>query len=259
VIDGVAGPGFDTTAHELAFSYDGQVAVYAAVRGDEWFVVENEELHGPYPGITQPVFSPTSHDIAYGVNGPDSGYMTMNHKVYGRHHHALAPIFSSDGGRFAYWASDKASGNTFVVCDSIAGPGSYSVATPTFSAHDVLFYTSYLDSTGNRRVFYAEDRRLGEMTGIFDYRKFTTSAERGPVFGRVCTPPKFSPDGRDVAYRASQLEDHEVVVVGGVADRAYELVRPKAVEFETDGSLVYYGVEERERLYRITLRPIAAE
>lgn len=316
VIDGEPGPKFDNTAHVPVFSDDGTKVAYAGVRDGLWYVMENDREHGPYPEATQPAICPGSGDLAFGVNGEEGGYVVRDGSIVGRHYRVMDPIFSLDGRRFAYWASDKVSGTTFVVCDSVQGPGSYSVATPRFNRDNVLFYTSFLDSTGHCRVYYADDRRLGEMCGVFDHTKFTTGSggartaylwrddnqeirvvvdgreyggqtyatsvefspdgsrfsyaarveggwcpvldgRKGRVYGYMCSEPCFSPDGEHTAFVAAEKEDERRLVIDGEPGRKYWTIKPDYAEFEDDGSLVYYGIEKRKRLYRITLRPVA--
>ncbi len=231
LVDGRPGPPFDDTADIPVFSADGRHLAYVGVRGEDWFLVEDDSLHGPFPWVCDPVFSPVADDLAYCVNEEDRGWVVVDGRPLPSHHVVRKPLFSPDGRRLAYLAFEP-DGGSCVVVDSTAGPLQISASTPQFLDNGKLFYDVYLDSAGTRRAFYLEDQRLGEMDGSFAWLPFTGGG--GGVPGLWLSG---SPDGRHYAYGWRVDESEENLVVDGQPwDRWEHLFLAGPLAWSADGA-----------------------
>lgn len=266
VVDGRFGPAFDQTACAPVFSPDGEHFAYVAARGEQWYLVHDDTLHGPYDKVSDPAFSPVANDLVYCVQDGERGWVVLNHRPLRRHRQVHQPRFSPDGRRLAYLASEGP-GRSFVVVDSTAGPVHISAATPRFQPDGRLFYDVYLDSTGSRRAFYLEDRRLPEMTGSFadliddwDERRLQGLwLSAAPAGGRVAygwrldeeefhlvvddrewdrlvsaEPAVWSPDGRRCAFRGLVNANKVSAFIDGGQGPPYDDVHEFAVSPDGD-------------------------
>ena len=238
VFDGRPGPDFSRIlSGSLVFSPDSLHLVYAAELIGQWGWVENGRLIGMYdaPAKGFPVFSPDSRHLAHLVKTGGMMRLILDGKPFGPalsetsegtcgssafDWRTLSPVFSPDGNRIAYAACD-ANRKSVVVVDGVPGPAFSAVrnASIKFSPDSRPVYYAASDKTPNwfctkdgvvigatkgvsMPVFSPDGRRSALVTKTGD-RKYRVLADDRlePEFSFLLDPPRFSKNGKWLAYR----------------------------------------------------------
>lgn len=123
-------------AFQIIFSESGKGVAYVAGKGEEFYVVHNNNRGKLYPAVATVVLSPDGRHAAYGAV-PDSKEgkwcMVVDGKEEGRYDTVLTPLFSPDGQHRVYQA--KIGAKWYMVVDGKLNGGTVaSYTTPEFSA-----------------------------------------------------------------------------------------------------------------------------
>jgi len=178
MLDGLEGPNFEWTGGIPVFSYDGSLVSYYGSRNDIGFVVVNNSLIGGFYGLSNPVFSPVSLDIAYAAwkerKSPWQVY--LNHRPLEKYNFSNHPVFSPDGSRFAFWASNGE--KQFAVVDWVEDAPHDSISDIRFTKNSKhYYYLAYLSMKPKRWAFVVDGKLLPEMVGWLERQNIYFSAD----------------------------------------------------------------------------------
>ena len=167
----------------LQFSRDGRRLVYAGkdVDGRWWVFVNGQRRFGPFPQAPLPCVGPKEDEVFYAVE--DAGVWRLfrnNQSIYGPFL-KVAWIDVSISGRIAF-AAEKPTGTFLTIDENTEGP------------YDHIWGYSF-DPSGKR---YAYVGRIGAS-----HRIMVDGKEQG-TFDDVAITPRFSPQGKSVAFATKQ-------------------------------------------------------
>jgi Tol biopolymer transport system component len=280
MVDGVAGktytsiPRYQLTEagvkEQIRFSPDGRRVTYVARRGEKSLVVVDGKEGPEYERIEvgAPRFSPDSRRLAYfAVRGGKTFAVVdgIESKPFDRTS-TDAPIFSPDSRRVVYLANHGK--QTHVVIDGVEVVEPDYVGDPEFSktGKRMTFVLARKDQwlvvtdgkegkpysgLGNNIEFSEDEKHVL-------YRADTPEGQTIVVDG-VESPPRriieensygFSPDGRRVAYIASESPDAQYVVVDNQKGRIYEHVGKPI--FSPDSKHVAYAAWRARQAFAVT-------
>jgi hypothetical protein len=168
VVNGRIGPDFDRIWDAAVFSADGSRHIYEGKKGDEAFLVIDEQVQthgfGPLKGVVGETFSHDGQRWAAGFQLSDEEYVVVvDGKEVGRGQGSLRQIvFSPDGTRLAWLEKQKSSWR--VVLDGKPGTEAREIfddAPPQFSPdgrHLVYFSRDSREKKMSIAVFGGEER-----------------------------------------------------------------------------------------------------
>lgn len=273
VVDEKRGLAFEQTGWGPCFSPDGEQMAYVGVKRDGQYLVVNDTLYGPYPQVRDVTFSPTTNDLVYVAEINDSLILFKNHQRYKQNYKfAHGPVFSNDGTRFAFLASDGVE-SQYLIVDSVEHrhfPGMY-VSTPFFSKGGRHFYYDVgTDKSLAERFFVVDDSIIWRMKGTFNILDVSFSPD-GSRFGFVwdidsteqrsvidsteciCKPRcgkfVFSPDSKRYSI-VSRLgsETRSKLIVDGEEYTQYEMYYP-GQSFTPDGTRIAYVARDHGKSF----------
>jgi hypothetical protein len=167
VVNGRIGPDFERIWSPAVFSADGSRHIYEGKKGDEAFLVIDEQVHshdfGPLKGVVGETFSPDGQRWAAGFQLNAEDYVVVvDGKEVGRGQGSPRQIvFSPDGTRVAWFEKQKKSWRAYL--DGKAGPEVREIfddAPPQFSpdGRHLVYFTGDKDKKMHIVVFGGEDR-----------------------------------------------------------------------------------------------------
>ena len=234
----------------------------------------------PTPGVRDPVWTRDGKRIAFvasNAQGDRGGRIWIVDEAGGQASpltadsiSALAPVFSSDGHRLAYFAPDS-SGRMQVWVREITSSGTADSPTRLTSHADVT--PTRIRWTPDGRLLYSADGRLWTVAASGDSpREIRFTAELSLTRQRRSLPPAhfpvpgaqqpargfmglaLSPDGRQVGVLA--LGKLWVIPVGGTARAVAEVpLEATSLAWSSDGAEVAWsaGVADQEDLFATTV------
>jgi roadblock/LC7 domain-containing protein len=273
----------------LCFSPDGQRLAYKAADGigqavTSEFVVVDGKAQQRYTKVGAPVISPDGKRVAYWARSGSKEFLVLDGNEGPAFASVWPPVFSPDGSRVAYIAKlDKKRG--VVVVDGVPGPAfEHPHEGPVFSADGRL---AYAEASGHKLVINVNSQpytevpfQAGKVNGIHsivfspDGKRLafvvlrggvsymqgeTRRAKRTVVVDRkpekdynvpALTGPRFSPDGRHLAYAVHDPDKRQdFVVLDGQEGMPYGEVLQDSISFST--TAMRYWVRQGNKLLRV--------
>jgi Tol biopolymer transport system component len=234
VVDGLPGTTYDEIGF-LLFSPDGKRFAYTARIGQKQFVVVDGRPEREYDRIASlwAVFSQDGKRVAYVARSSEQlsrrgdivfvaeagkEFIVVDGQPGPKYEMVQMPVFSSDGKRLAYIATEGE--EYFVVVDGQRGPRYEAVGPPVFSPNGER--VAYPAKKGQKWLVVVDDKQQSEYDEI--------------VEGTV----KFSPNGRRVAYVA--IEGEKILVnVDGQPGPSYDNFGPSPLIFSPDSKRFAYA------------------
>jgi len=99
-------------AADLAYSKDGRLSVYAARKGENWFVVVNGKEGPAFDRVVLPVFSPDGKRLVYRARKDDKRFLVVADtagktiKQHPAYEQVFQPVFTADGKSVVYGVKD---------------------------------------------------------------------------------------------------------------------------------------------------------
>ncbi|MHC4660059.1 MAG: hypothetical protein ACYS8W_00090 [Planctomycetota bacterium] len=200
-------PVFSPDGKRLAYlAYDGENSILV-VDGEEVYKAKSRRL-----SLSKFLFSPDSKHWAVVVKKKEEQPLRVivDGKEHEGHSVILDMVFSHDGKRFAYKASDKEilEGAEFIVLDGKKEESHKSVLDPIFSPDGKRF--AYLADDNEQ---FGQMKKGGLIYPVVDGKKWKSFgfiahvAARPTSYKITNTSMTFSPDGRHLAYYTSRRYD----------------------------------------------------
>ena len=96
------------------------------------------------------------------------------------------------------------------------------------------------DALSHRSPVFTADGRLVYIARRGDKAVVVVDGKEDPAYDKIRMPiPAISPDGRQIAYSAQNVDHDEVVVLNGKAGPGFESVSPSSLVFSSRGRLAY--------------------
>jgi WD40 repeat protein len=100
-------------AADLAYSKDARLYVYAARKGENWFVVVNGKEGPAFDRVVAPVFSPDGKRLVYRARKDDKRFLVVADTTTGKtikqhpaYEQVFQPVFTADGKSVVYGVKD---------------------------------------------------------------------------------------------------------------------------------------------------------
>lgn len=258
VVGGVPGPRFDAIAGRYLLAAAGGPVAYAARRGDRWHPVINETVGEAYDAVSPPVSGPEGRRVAFVVTLAGAEYVRLGADLHGPYGTVEAVAFSQNGRRAAWIA--KRGDLREVMVDGEAVRGSVGTLCTSLSVdHDGRQVAYWRQSARLNRLMVNHEPVLWPEDAVACWfgpgraRAYTVArpdgrvscwhaGRRGPAHALILDVA-LSPDGRRLAYRATD-DDPPVVVVDGA--RVAVGRNPSAPVFSADGAHVAWRADTDE-------------
>jgi hypothetical protein len=234
VVDGQAGPAYDSVAFSFRFSADGKHFIYTGKNGQKPQVVIDGQASPEYESIGFPIFSREGWHFGYTADLAGKHFVVIDGEPSSLPIQAFGLVFSRDGSHYAYGATQD--NRNVLVLD---GRSDGRFGCPV----------------GNGAVFSPDGKRLAYPASKGPKTQFVvTDGEAGPPFNRIDFL-SFSADSRHVSY-VGWNGDLRVPVVDGQAGPSYEFIgvsplRPglkepydRGVVLSPAGGRAAYGVRQ---------------
>lgn len=257
VVDGEPGPPFDGIGeYSLVCSADSRHVGYVGISGRKQRVVIDGKLGPVYDGIGlgSPIFSPDGRRVAYSAQSGGRWFVVVDGKPGPLYDRVDDFVFSPDSRRVGYVA--RKGGKEIVVVDG----------KPRGHGWFVGLQVSF--SPDSRHWYCVEQLNIADGLGGPTSDRIVVDGKPGPVFGGTYAgEPAYSPDGRHLAYYASQNGKELVVVDGkpgqafdkielpilGLDDRLFSLDKrfpiPPETVFSPDGRHFAYKAKQAEKWF----------
>ena len=193
IVLGHSGPEFHEVASPV-FSPDGKTVAYTADLHHKSFIVVGGNRGPEFDKVGVPVFSPDGKTVAYGATLHNKWFIVVGDNRGPEFDKVGVPVFSPDGKTVAYEA--RLHKEYFIVVGDNRGPKFNAVGLPVFSPDGkTVAYSARLTVLYSARVKEKMKETEKELIVVGD--------NRGPEFDHVGVPV-FSPEGKKVAYGATQ-------------------------------------------------------
>jgi Tol biopolymer transport system component len=232
VVDGKEGPEYDRIrVGAPSFSPDSRRLSYFAERGGKTFAVVDGIESKPFDRSSShaPTFSPDSRRVVYMAQHGKQTHVVIDGVEVVEPEYVSEPKFSKTGKRMAYVVVRK--DQWLVVIDGKAGKPYSGLG------NNIEF------SEDEKHVLYQADTPEGQML-VVD----SVETEPRPVIEE--NSYGFSPDGRQVAYIASESRDQQYVVVDHKNGKTYKVVGKPT--FSPDSRHVIYAAWRAGKMMVVT-------
>ena len=216
---------------------------YQAINGKEWYAVIDDKEIGPYDFITKIVFSPNGERTSFQAEKGEKFIVIVDgreDKSYNKNGYNVPElVFSSDGKRIAYRASQVSTKKELVVIDGVKSIHYKGVLNPIFSpdgrrtaylarsgdniyvvsdslkSNNYLLTLSPVFSPNSKRIAFLAIKQNNEWLVVSDWKEEKYYAASIPIF---------SPDSKKLAYTSIENGQNSIIVNGVKIEKDFSFI-----------------------------------